>query len=133
MKLCWSHIPHCWKSHALAQLCTISLPLDTLISRGNQLLTGSVGKNVRIWSVVGVGEMRLPGENYNVRSVGLTMEDEMNLDGAIVSATFDEAMDMVSLALCTAVPLSCWTSVRYLAGHLSGILKPLNIHSFKIL
>ena len=55
-----------------------------------------MGKNVRIWSVVGVGEMRLPGENYNVRSGGLTMEDEMNLDGAIVSATFDEAMDMVS-------------------------------------
>ena len=72
-----------------------------------------MGKNVRIWSVVGVGEMRLPGENYNVRSGGLTMEDEMNLDGAIVSATFDEAMDMVSLALFMAVPLSCRTSVRY--------------------
>ena len=66
-----------------------------MISRGNQLLTGSVGKNVRIWSVVGVGEMRLPGEHYNVRSGGLTMEDEMNLDGAVVSAAFDEAMDMV--------------------------------------
>ena len=84
-----------------------------MISRGNQLLTGSVGKNVRIWSVVGVGEMRLPGENYNVRSGGLTMEDEMNLDGAIISATFDEAMDMVSLALFMAVPMSCQTSVRY--------------------
>ena len=81
-----------------------------------------MGKNVRIWSVVGVGEMRLPGENYNVRSGGLTMEDEMNLDGAIVSATFDEAMDMVSLALFMAVPLSYRTSVRYLARHLPGIL-----------
>ena len=69
--------------------------IDVLITRGNQLLTGSVGKNLRVWSVVGVGEMRLPGEHYNVRTGGLTMEDEMNLDGAVVSAAFDEAMDMV--------------------------------------
>ena len=74
-----------------------------MISRGNQLLTGSVGKNVRIWSVVGVGEMRLPGEHYNVRSGGLTMEDEMNLDGAVVSAAFDEAMDMVSAIVTPSV------------------------------
>lgn len=74
---------------------TLNLP-DVLISRGNLLLTGSVGKNLRVWSVVGVGEMKLPGENYNVRTGGLTMEDEMNLDGAIISAAFDEAMDMVS-------------------------------------
>ena len=68
---------------------------DVIISRGNLLLTGSEGKNVRVWSVVGVGEMRLPGETYNVRTGGLTMEDEMNVDGAVVSAAFDEAMDMV--------------------------------------
>ena len=23
LRLCWSHIPHCWKSHALAQLFEI--------------------------------------------------------------------------------------------------------------
>lgn len=69
---------------------------DVVICRGNLLLTGSIGKNLRVWSVVGVGEMKLPGENYNVRTGGLTMEDEMNLDGAVVSAMFDEAMDMVS-------------------------------------
>jgi len=66
-----------------------------VISRGNLLLIGSVGKNLRVWSVVGVGEMKLPGDNYNVRTGGLTMEDEMNLDGAIISAAFDDAMDMV--------------------------------------
>ena len=69
---------------------------DTLICRGNQILTGSVGKNVRIWSVVGVGEMRLPGDHGNIRSGGLTMEDEMTLDGGIVAAAFDEVMDMVN-------------------------------------
>ena len=79
-------------SHMINTLIIIS---DTIISRGNQILTGSVGKNVRIWSVVGVGEMRLPGDNANIRSGGLTMEDEMTLDGGIVAAAFDEAMDMV--------------------------------------
>ena len=56
---------------------------------------------MRIWSVVGVGEMRLPGEHCNVRSGGLTMEDEMNLDGAIIAAAFDEAMDMVGSVFLT--------------------------------
>ena len=46
--------------------------------------------------MVGVGEMRLPGENCNMRSGGLTMEDEMTLDGGIVAAALDEAMDMVN-------------------------------------
>ena len=66
-----------------------------LICRGGRLLTGSVGHNLRMWSVVGVGEMRLPGDNNNMRGGGLTMEDEMNLDGEIVSAAFDESLDMV--------------------------------------
>lgn len=48
-----------------------------------------------MWSVVGVGEMRLPGETQNIRTGGLTMEDEMNTDGAVVSAAFDDAMEMV--------------------------------------
>ena len=77
--------------HILFFSCT-----DILVCRGNQLLTGSYGKNLRVWSIVGVGEMKLPGEQYNVRTGGLTMEDEMNLDGAVVSAAFDEGMDMVS-------------------------------------
>ena len=46
--------------------------------------------------MVGVGEMRLPGDHGNIRSGGLTMEDEMTLDGGIVAAAFDEAMDMVN-------------------------------------
>ena len=24
LRLCWSHIPHCWKSHVAAQLCVIT-------------------------------------------------------------------------------------------------------------
>ena len=45
--------------------------------------------------MVGVGELKLPGENPTVRGGGLTMEDEMNLDGIITAACFDDTMDMV--------------------------------------
>ena len=41
--------------------------------------------------------MRLPGELNMMRSQGLAMEDEMNLDGAITAAAFDDTLDMVSL------------------------------------
>ena len=30
LRLCWSHIPHCWKSHALAQNFIIVVPSDPL-------------------------------------------------------------------------------------------------------
>jgi len=68
-----------------------------LVCRGSLLLTGSDAGNLRIWSVVGVSEMRLPGERQAPRGGGLTMEDEMNTDGAIVSAAFDDAIDMVGI------------------------------------
>ena len=68
---------------------------DTLISHSGRLITGGAGRNLRLWSVVGVAEMKLPGDNNNMRRDGLTMEDEMNLDGMIVSASFDEPLEMV--------------------------------------
>ena len=58
-------------------------------------MTGSAGRNLRMWSVVGLPEMRLPGENNNMRQGGLTMEDEMTLDGAITATEFDDTLDMV--------------------------------------
>jgi hypothetical protein len=50
-----------------------------------------------MWSVVGVEEMRLPGQSNSLSRQGLTMDDEMNLDGAIVSAAFDDTMDLVCI------------------------------------
>ena len=69
--------------------------LDVLISHAGRLITGSSGHSVKMWSVVGVEDMRLPGRNNTLASQGLTMDDEMNLDGAIVSAAFDDTMDLV--------------------------------------
>jgi len=60
-------------------------------------VTGSTSNSLRLWSVVGVGEMKLPGDSNMMRTQGLTMEDEMNLDGHLTSASFDDTMDVVSL------------------------------------
>ena len=51
--------------------------------------------------------MKLPGDNNNMRKGGLTMEDEMNLDGMIVSASFDEPLEMVRPSLSHEFTHSC--------------------------
>lgn len=68
---------------------------DTVICRNGRLLTGSEGKNLRMWSLTGVRDMR-SGDSPSMPCGGLTMEDEMNLEGSVVAAAFDEALDMVS-------------------------------------
>ena len=68
---------------------------DIVICRNGRLLTGSIGKNLRMWSLTGVSEMR-SGDGPSMPCGGLTMEDEMNLEGSVVAAAFDEALDMVS-------------------------------------
>ena len=73
--------------------------LDVLISHAGRLITGSSGHSVKMWSVVGVEDMRLPGRNNTLASQGLTMDDEMNLDGVIVSAAFDDTMDLVGKSI----------------------------------
>ena len=49
-----------------------------------------------MWSVTGVDEFRLPADSCGLQNDGITMDDEMNLDGAIVSAAFDDTLDLVS-------------------------------------
>ncbi|XP_052262541.1 WD repeat-containing protein 90-like isoform X2 [Dreissena polymorpha] len=102
-----------------------SSEIGVIISCGNLLLTGSVGRNLRVWSVVGVGEMRLPGETQNVRTGGLTMEDEMNTDGAVVSAAFDDAMEMgivgTSAGTLWYINWSERTSIRLVSSHMNKV------------
>ncbi|EDV28238.1 uncharacterized protein TRIADDRAFT_20616 [Trichoplax adhaerens] len=64
--------------------------IGVIVCRGSRMVTGSCTNNLRLWSIVGIGEMRLPGGSV---SEGLTMEDEMPLDGAIIAASFDESID----------------------------------------
>ncbi|XP_069124737.1 WD repeat-containing protein 90-like isoform X4 [Argopecten irradians] len=99
--------------------------IGALVCRGGRLLTGSTGRNLRMWSVVGVGEMRLPGEHNNMRGGGLTMEDEMNVDGEVVSLAFDEALDMGIVGTSSG---TLWyinwperTSIRLVSSHMSRV------------
>ncbi|KAJ8318923.1 hypothetical protein KUTeg_004014 [Tegillarca granosa] len=102
-----------------------STEIGVLACRGGRLLTGSTGKNLRIWSIVGVGEMKLPGEHQNMRTGGLVMEDEMNLDGAVVVAAFDESLDMGIVGTSSG---TLWyinwperTSIRIVSSHMNRV------------
>ncbi|EDO36826.1 predicted protein, partial [Nematostella vectensis] len=110
-----------------------------LISHRGQLIAGSSGGNLRLWSVVGVAEMRLPGENnrlfnetvcvstlcFRLSSDSLTMEDEMVLDGAIISTSFDDVLEtgIVGTASGTLwyINWSERTSIRLVSGHAEQI------------
>ncbi|KAG9465767.1 hypothetical protein GDO78_017755 [Eleutherodactylus coqui] len=93
--------------------------IGALLCRGNRLLTGSNTRRIRLWSVASVQELREKGSNASSSSV--LMEQEMTLDGAIVSATFDDALEM-GIVGTTAGTL--WyinwvenTSIRLISGH----------------
>ena len=73
-------------------------------------MTGSSGKAVRLWSVVNVGEIKRTAQHCdNGSTLGVTMEDEMTVDGPVCSASFDDALDMVTLS-ASSFEFSTFTS-----------------------
>ncbi|XP_066496904.1 WD repeat-containing protein 90 [Tiliqua scincoides] len=93
--------------------------IGVLQCHGNRLVSGSNTKRVRLWSVAAVQELRVQGSS--ARSSSVLLEQEMTLDGTIVSATFDDCMDM-GIVGTTAGTL--WyinwadnTSIRLISGH----------------
>ncbi|XP_071975857.1 WD repeat-containing protein 90 isoform X2 [Engystomops pustulosus] len=109
---------------ALTHRCFMTWEADqgeigTLLCRGNRLLTGSNTRRIRLWCVAAVQELREKGSQAGSSSV--LLEQEMTLDGAIVSATFDDALEM-GIVGTTAGTL--WyinwaenTSIRLISGH----------------
>ncbi|KAM9292263.1 WD repeat-containing protein 90-like, partial [Gastrophryne carolinensis] len=93
--------------------------IGAVLCRGNKLITGSNTRRLRLWSVAAVQELREKGSEASSSSV--LMEQEMTLDGAIVGATFDDALEM-GIVGTTAGTL--WyinwvenTSIRLISGH----------------
>ncbi|XP_077172586.1 WD repeat-containing protein 90 isoform X2 [Paroedura picta] len=93
--------------------------IGVLQSHGNRLVSGSNAKRIRLWSVEAVQELRVRGSG--ARSSSVRLEQEMTLDGTIVSATFDDGLDM-GIVGTTAGTL--WyvnwtenTSIRLISGH----------------
>lgn len=102
-----------------------SAEIGMLMGYGGTLIAGSASGNLRLWSVVGVSEMRLPGDATRLSSNGLVMEDEMTLDGAIISASFDEALETGIIGTSSG---TLWyvnwderTSIRLVSGHAKKI------------
>uniref|UniRef100_A0A673Z2F4 WD repeat-containing protein 90 n=1 Tax=Salmo trutta TaxID=8032 RepID=A0A673Z2F4_SALTR len=97
--------------------------IGVLLCRGNRLLTGSNTRRLRLWGVAAVQGMR-PGGEKNSGALVL-LEQEMMLDGTVVSAAFDDVMDM-GIVGTTAGTL--WyinwvdnTSIRLISGHKSKV------------
>lgn len=65
-----------------------------MASRG-RLISGSTSKKcLRLWSVSGVSELALPGNN-DVTNANVEVEDEVALDGFVTALMFDDALDLV--------------------------------------
>uniref|UniRef100_A0A8C3GHI0 WD repeat-containing protein 90 n=1 Tax=Cairina moschata TaxID=8855 RepID=A0A8C3GHI0_CAIMO len=93
--------------------------IGVLVCRRSRLLSGSNTKRIRLWAVAAVRELRLKGPEARSRSVML--EHEITLDGTIVSAAFDDSLEM-GIVGTTAGTL--WyinwaesTSIRLISGH----------------
>ncbi|XP_008945752.1 PREDICTED: WD repeat-containing protein 90-like, partial [Merops nubicus] len=93
--------------------------IGVLVCRHNKLLSGSNTKRIRLWAVAAVQELRLKGPH--ARSSSVLLEHEMTLDGTIVSAAFDDSLEM-GIVGTTAGTL--WyinwvesTSIRLISGH----------------
>ncbi|XP_016417962.1 WD repeat-containing protein 90-like [Sinocyclocheilus rhinocerous] len=102
--------------------------IGVLVCRENKLVTGSNGKKLRLWSVASVQNL----SNANNKSsrtqddgAQVQLEQELLLDGTVVSAAFDDVMDM-GIVGTTAGTL--WyinwadsTSIRLISGHKSKV------------
>uniref|UniRef100_A0A8B9M989 WD repeat-containing protein 90 n=1 Tax=Accipiter nisus TaxID=211598 RepID=A0A8B9M989_9AVES len=93
--------------------------IGVLVCRRNRLVSGSNTKRIRLWAVAAVQELRLKGPD--ARSSSVLLEYEITLDGTIVSAAFDDSLEM-GIVGTTAGTL--WyinwtesTSIRLISGH----------------
>ncbi|XP_042639154.1 WD repeat-containing protein 90 [Orycteropus afer afer] len=93
--------------------------IGVLLCSGARLVSGSNTRRLRLWAVGAVPELRLKG--LGARSGAVLLERELMLDGAIVSAAFDDQLSM-GIAGTTAGTLwyVSWaqgTSTRLVSGH----------------
>ncbi|XP_062955596.1 WD repeat-containing protein 90 isoform X1 [Cynocephalus volans] len=99
--------------------------IGVLLCSGLRLVSGSNTRQLRLWAVGAVPELRRKGSGARYSSV--FMERELTLDGAVVSASFDDGMDM-GIVGTTAGTLwyVSWaegSSTRLISGHRSKVNK----------
>ncbi|XP_039333787.2 WD repeat-containing protein 90 isoform X2 [Saimiri boliviensis] len=97
--------------------------IGLLLFSGFRLVSGSNTGRLCLWAVGAVSELRRKGSG--ARSSSVLMERELVLDGAVVSASFDDGVDM-GIVGTTAGTLwfVSWaegTSTRLISGHRSKV------------
>ena len=60
-------------------------------------MTGGAGFSIKLWSVACIVDLQQPSglPQRGFPAGGLTMDDELTLDGALSCAAFDDTLDMV--------------------------------------
>ncbi|XP_062041569.1 WD repeat-containing protein 90 [Lepus europaeus] len=93
--------------------------IGVLLCSGSRLLSGSHAKRLRLWAVGAVPELRRKGSG--ARSTSVFLEHELTLDGAVVTASFDDSMDMGVVGTTAGtlwyVGWAEGTSTRLVSGH----------------
>lgn len=93
--------------------------IGVLLCSGSRLLSGSHARRLRLWAVGAVPELRRKGSG--ARSSSVFLEHELTLDGAVVSASFDDSMDMGVVGTTAGtlwyVGWAEGTSTRLVSGH----------------
>ncbi|KAK2097187.1 WD repeat-containing protein 90 [Saguinus oedipus] len=97
--------------------------IGLLLFSSFRLVSGSNTGRLRLWAVGAVSDLRCKGSG--ARSSSVLMERELVLDGAVVSASFDDSVDM-GIVGTTAGTLwfVSWaegTSTRLISGHRSKV------------
>ncbi|XP_057682899.1 WD repeat-containing protein 90 isoform X2 [Corythoichthys intestinalis] len=96
--------------------------IGVLLCRGNRLLTGSDTQRLRLWGIEAVRRFDPEGNAAKKNSgVSVMLKQEIVLDGAAVSAAFDNTMDMGIVGTTTG---TLWyidwlenSSIRLVSGH----------------
>lgn len=99
--------------------------IGVLLCSGNKLITGSNAKKLRLWSIASVQNLTNPNNKSSSAlhdgKAQVQLEQELLLDGTVISAVFDDVMDM-GIVGTTAGTL--WyinwadsSSIRLISGH----------------
>ncbi|ESO96709.1 hypothetical protein LOTGIDRAFT_147184, partial [Lottia gigantea] len=98
--------------------------IDLLLCNGNKLITGSCNNNVKLWSLDNINDIKQSNRPPALQH-GLTLEDEMTLNGIITCAVFDPNMEMgivgTSAGTLWYINWSERTSLRLVSGHMNKI------------
>ncbi|PNI19048.1 WDR90 isoform 11 [Pan troglodytes] len=97
--------------------------IGLLLFSGSRLVSGSSTGRLCLWAVGAVSELRCKGSG--ARSSSVFMEHELVLDGAVVSASFDDSVDMGVVGTTAGtlwfVSWAEGTSTRLISGHRSKV------------